>query len=84
MTEKPAPPGGASPRRVETRRGLTAFNRWIREATATFREAGFKGILRAYGWKLLAAFVLFYLVRDVTLYVVLPYLAARGLLSIWK
>lgn len=69
------------PERTETRRGLLVF---IREATAIFREKGLRGILRAYGWKLFAGFVLFYLVRDVTLYIVLPYLAARGLWSLWK
>ena len=71
----------AVPERMGARRGWLAF---VREATATFRAKGFRGILRAYGWKLFAGFVLFYLVRDVTLYVVLPYLAARGLWSLWK
>jgi hypothetical protein len=54
-----------------------------REATVTFREGGFKGTLRRYGWKLFALFLGFYLIRDVTLYIVLPYLAARGLLAFW-
>jgi len=67
--------------RVATRRRLFGF---VREATATFREKGLRGILRAYGWKLFAVFFVFYLVRDVTLYIVLPYLAARGLWSLWK
>jgi hypothetical protein len=81
MTEKPL-----YSRRAEAgiRRGFSAFRCWIRDATATFRTAGFKGILSTYGIRLLVAFVLFYLVRDVTLYIVLPYLAARGLLSLWK
>ena len=81
MTEKPPDSGRAD---AGTRRGLSAFRRFIREATATFRKAGFKGILSTYGVRLLVAFVLFYLVRDVTLYIALPYLAARGLLSLWK
>jgi DHA1 family tetracycline resistance protein-like MFS transporter len=60
--------------------GILAFTR---EATVTFREGGFKGTLRRYGWKLFALFLGFYLIRDVTLYIVLPYLAARGLLAFW-
>jgi hypothetical protein len=68
-------------RPVAARRGFFAF---VREATARFRESGFRGIWKAYGWKLFAAFVLFYLVRDVTLYIVLPYLAAQGIWSLWK
>ena len=57
---------------------------FLREATQTFRQGGFQGTLQRYGWKLFAGFFLFYLVRDVTLYIVLPYLAARGVLSLWR
>ena len=57
---------------------------FVREATLTFREGGLKGTLQRYGWKLFAGFFFFYLIRDVTLYIVLPYLAARGLLSLWR
>ncbi len=57
---------------------------FLREATQTFRQGGFKGTLQRYGWKLFAGFFLYYLVRDVTLYIVLPYLAARGVLSVWR
>jgi hypothetical protein len=63
--------------------GAARVRAFVREATQTFREAGLRGTLRRYGWKLFAAFFLFYLVRDLTLYVVLPYLAARGALSLW-
>jgi DHA1 family tetracycline resistance protein-like MFS transporter len=57
---------------------------FVREATLTFRQGGFRGTLERYGFKLFAGFVFFYLVRDVTLYIVLPYLAARGVLSLWR
>ena len=33
-----------------------------------------------YGWKGVIAVILFYLVRDLTIYVLLPYLVVRGLL----
>lgn len=81
MSEKPRDAAGEA---VAGRRGMGAFRGWLRHATATFRNEGFRGTLRAYGWKLFAAFVLFYLIRDVTLYIVLPYLAARGLWSLWR
>ena len=64
--------------------GVARLRGFVREATQTFRETGLRGTLRRYGWKLFAAFCLFYLVRDLTLYVVLPYLAARGALSFWR
>ncbi len=37
--------------------------------------------VKALGWKFILAFVLFYLVRDLLLYVLLPYLAYRGFVS---
>ncbi|MBI3557108.1 MAG: MFS transporter [Deltaproteobacteria bacterium] len=55
---------------------------WIVEARKTFRSRGFKGLLKTSGWKLLAAFFAYYLIRDITLYILLPWLAAKGLLSI--
>ncbi len=73
----------ASTARVASRAtpGLRGF---LREATLTFREGGFRGTLHRYGFKLFAGFFLFYLVRDVTLYIVLPYLVARGVLTLWR
>jgi hypothetical protein len=69
---------------LETRSEAGSFRSWLREATATFRRGGLRGVVQAYGWRLFAAFFVFYLVRDVTLYILLPYLAARGLLSLWR
>jgi hypothetical protein len=39
-----------------------------------------KELFKKYGWKLGVAVFLGYLVRDVTLYIVLPYLIARSLI----
>ena len=33
---------------------------------------GWKGLVRKRGWKLLLLFILFYLVRDLILYVIIP------------
>ncbi len=49
-----------------------------RESRKTLKEAGFKGLLKRYGWKALAVFVIYYLIRDTLLYLVLPYLVARN------
>jgi DHA1 family tetracycline resistance protein-like MFS transporter len=57
---------------------------FLREAKGTFRQGGLRGTLQRYGFKLFAAFFLYYLIRDTTLYIVLPYLAARGVLSLWR
>jgi len=64
----------------ELARRLAEYRR-MKEAAAEFRAGGIRGLVRRYGWKFVAAFVAFYLIRDVTLYILLPWLAARGLLS---
>lgn len=49
----------------------------LHEARMAFRQGGIKGILKTYGWKAFAIFFVFYLVRDVILYILIPYLVAR-------
>lgn len=58
------------------------LDRWtpkvILEAKQVFREGGLKGVIRRYGWKFFAVFFIYYLIRDVTLYILLPlYLANK-------
>jgi len=47
----------------------------VREIKATFKQSGFRGLHKRYGWKILAGIFAYYLVRDVTLYVIIPYVA---------
>ncbi len=54
--------------------------KFVREARATFRESGFRGVVKRYGWKVFAAFFLYYLIRDSFLYIFIPYVLTRGLL----
>ncbi len=37
--------------------------------------------VRALGWKMILAFILFYLIRDSILYILLPYLAYKGIFN---
>lgn len=58
------------------------LDRWtpkiLREVRQVFRESGIKGVIRRYGWKVFAVFFIYYLVRDITLYILLPlYLADK-------
>tara|TARA_Y100000590_G_C15391152_1_gene890114 strand:- start:570 stop:713 length:144 start_codon:yes stop_codon:yes gene_type:complete len=39
----------------------------------------FKSIIDKYGWKAAVGIFLFYLVRDVSLYILLPWLIAKGI-----
>ena len=47
------------------------------ELRQEWKKTGFRGCLKRYGWKFVAAFFVCYLVRDVLLYLLLPYLMAR-------
>lgn len=42
---------------------------------------GWLGLVRKRGWKLVAMFVVFYLIRDVVLYIVIPFGVAAALLA---
>lgn len=53
----------------------------IQEWTTAWKEKGFRGLVKEKGWKIVAAVFLFYLIRDSLIYLILPYLAARGLLG---
>ncbi len=46
----------------------------LKEVKTTFKEGGFKGLRKKYGWKVFACIIAYYLIRDITLYVVIPYL----------
>lgn len=54
----------------------------MKEVVAVFRSSGVRGLGKAYGWKVVAAFFVYYLLRDLTIYVLLPWLAAKGLLAL--
>jgi len=41
----------------------------------------FKKIYANYGWKAVVAIFLYYLIRDVSLYILLPWAIARGLFN---
>lgn len=58
---------------------------WIRdlffEMYECWKDSGTRGLLRRYGWKLLVAVFLFYLIRDSILYILIPYLIYAGLIA---
>lgn len=56
---------------------FTRLRLLISECRATFKEGGIKAVWRRYGWKIFAVFFCYYLVRDVTIYILIPYLIAK-------
>lgn len=55
-------------------RSLKDLRLFLREARQTFKQEGLPGVVRRYGWKIVVAIFLIYLVRDVVLYLLLPWL----------
>lgn len=53
----------------------------MREWTATLRKEGIKGFAKRYGKRVLIWFFVLYLIRDTILYIIIPYLIAKGVLS---
>ena len=62
------------PPEVAGRAPTGGFRRWLR-FTRSWAE------VRRLGWRAVVAFVLFYLVRDLILYVLLPYIIYRGVVA---
>lgn len=54
----------------------TAFLKTLRDER---RALGWRGLFRKRGWKLVAVFVAYYLVRDVVLYILIPLGVAAGI-----
>tara|TARA_B100000886_G_scaffold80398_1_gene52297 strand:+ start:948 stop:1136 length:189 start_codon:yes stop_codon:yes gene_type:complete len=57
----------------------------LQELRKNAKESGVKEALqimfKKYGWKVGLAIFMYYLIRDVTLYIILPYLIMRGFFS---
>jgi hypothetical protein len=49
----------------------------LSEMKKTWRETGVKGLYKKYGFKLFLAFFCYYLVRDVTIYILIPWWIAK-------
>lgn len=51
----------------------------LKEIKYTFKEGGFKALRKRYGWKIFAGVVAYYLIRDITIYLIIPYLIVNHL-----
>jgi len=49
--------------------------KWSVEWWHIIKEQGIRSFIKQKGWRFLVAFFLFYLIRDVTLYIIIPYFA---------
>ena len=53
----------------------------IREWGDIRREGGYKLLIRKKGWTVVLAFFMFYLIRDSILYLIIPYLMMKDIIS---
>lgn len=56
--------------------------KWVRKYLIIYKEQGYKAMLKAAGWKIVLGIFMFYLIRDSILYILIPYLVAKGFLSL--
>ena len=72
-------PARTSKVRRRLRRFLVPW--FIAVEVATWRKLGLRGYVRKRGFRFFAAIFIYYLVRDTTLYIIIPYLVLTGVIS---
>lgn len=55
--------------------------RFLSEWNVIRQEGGYKLLIKKKGWVVVVAFFTFYLVRDSILYLLIPYLAFKGIIT---
>lgn len=55
--------------------------KFIQEWLNIFKEKGLKGFVKEKGWKIVAIFLAYYLIRDTTLYIIIPYLVINNIIQ---
>tara|TARA_B100000579_G_C22711018_1_gene794543 strand:- start:894 stop:1079 length:186 start_codon:yes stop_codon:yes gene_type:complete len=60
---------------------LKALDELRSDAKKSGVKIAIKNMFKKYGWKLGLAIFIYYLIRDVTLYIIIPYLIYKGFLS---
>lgn len=56
------------------------FRMMLGECKGTFKSGGVKAVCQRYGWKIFAIFFCYYMVRDVLIYILIPYVLAKHIL----
>ena len=66
--------------RLSTRNILIRFYKYyIIDSILIVKREGFKALLKKRGWKVFAVVIGYYTVRDTILYIIIPFLVARGI-----
>jgi hypothetical protein len=66
--------------RLSAKNILTRFYKYyIIDSILIVKREGFKALLKKRGWKVFAVVIGYYTVRDTILYIIIPFLVARGI-----
>jgi hypothetical protein len=57
------------------------YRTFASDVKTELKKHGLRALFRKYGWKLVAVAFTTYLIRDIALYLVLPWLVARSLVT---
>lgn len=55
--------------------------KFLKKYRKVLKEEGFKALIKKHGWKVFGIIFTYYLIRDSILYILIPYLIARGFLG---
>jgi len=55
-------------------------SKFLRKYTKIYKEDGFKGVLKVGGWRVVGIFTLFFLMKGVLVYIIVPYLIVKGII----
>jgi hypothetical protein len=56
------------------------YKHYIIDSIIIVKKEGFKALIKKRGWKFLAVIIGYYTVRDSVVYILIPYMIAKGLL----
>ncbi len=56
------------------------YKYYIVDSILIVKREGFKSLLKKRGWKVFAVIIGYYTIRDSILYILIPYLIARGII----
>lgn len=51
------------------------------ECRSEFKAGGIKSVFKKFGWKIFAIFFIYYLIRDLIIYLLIPYLVTKHFVS---
>ena len=54
--------------------------KFLRKYTKIYKEDGFKGVFKEGGWRVVGLVTLFFLMKGVLFYIIVPYLIVKGII----